>query len=67
MIHRAAGWAALRAWLLVCVAVLEGLIIILSHAKMFVVNRFLTGTEVASLLRYYESLTDMNSWYDTTA
>jgi len=40
IIHRAAGWAALRTWLL-----------------MFVVNRFLTGSEVAQILRHYESLT----------
>jgi len=46
MIHRAAGWAALRAWLL-----------------MFVVNRFLTGSEVAHILRHYEGLTEMDSWY----
>jgi len=46
MIHRAAGWAALRAWLL-----------------MFVVNRFLTGSEVARILKHYESLTNMDSWY----
>ncbi|KAG6890025.1 hypothetical protein C0992_003248 [Termitomyces sp. T32_za158] len=46
MIHRAAGWDALRYWLL-----------------MLVVNRFITGDEVASLLKYYESLTGMDTWY----
>lgn len=31
---------------------------------MFLVNRFLTGTDVASLLRHYESLTKMDEWYE---
>ncbi|KAG6902050.1 hypothetical protein C0995_005107 [Termitomyces sp. Mi166 len=47
MIHRAAGWDALRYWLL-----------------MLVVNRFITGAEVASLLKHYESLTGMDTWYN---
>ncbi|KAG6917601.1 hypothetical protein DXG01_001830 [Tephrocybe rancida] len=47
MIHRAAGWDALRYWLL-----------------MLVVNRFITGAEVASLLKHYESLTGMDAWYE---
>ncbi|KAG5353414.1 hypothetical protein J132_11236 [Termitomyces sp. J132] len=47
MIHRAAGWDALRYWLL-----------------MLVVNRFITGADVASLLKHYESLTGMDTWYD---
>jgi hypothetical protein len=39
------------------------LIKILNHCKMFVVNRFLTGSEVARILKHYESLTNMDSWY----
>ncbi|KDQ55637.1 hypothetical protein JAAARDRAFT_133519, partial [Jaapia argillacea MUCL 33604] len=39
MIHLAAGWLALRQWLL-----------------MLVVNRFLTGAQVAKVLMHYEGL-----------
>ncbi|KAG6850025.1 hypothetical protein H0H93_002229 [Arthromyces matolae] len=45
MIHKAAGWDALRYWLL-----------------MLVVNRLVTGAEVAKLLKHYESLTEMDTW-----
>ncbi|EGO03576.1 hypothetical protein SERLA73DRAFT_175098 [Serpula lacrymans var. lacrymans S7.3] len=45
MIHRAAGWSALRVFLLV-----------------LVVNRFLTGLEVVTILRQYENLTGMDQW-----
>jgi hypothetical protein len=63
MIHRAAGWAALRAWLLVRGILLKNSCGILIRFKMFVVNRFLTGSEVAHILRHYEGLTNMDSWY----
>ncbi|KAG6899859.1 hypothetical protein C0993_006203 [Termitomyces sp. T159_Od127] len=32
--------------------------------KMLVVNRLITGAEVASLLKHYESLTGMDTWYN---
>ena len=56
MIHKAAGWKALRVWLLVsphshCEPVLD------NHVKVLVVRRFLTGSEVAQILKYYEGLT----------
>ncbi|TFK70788.1 hypothetical protein BDN72DRAFT_765948 [Pluteus cervinus] len=47
MIHLAAGWAALRAWLL-----------------MLLGNRFLTGNDVAELLKHYEKQTKMDRWYE---
>ncbi|RDB30322.1 hypothetical protein Hypma_007240 [Hypsizygus marmoreus] len=47
MIHRAAGWDALRYWLL-----------------MLLANRFINGNEVARILKHYEGLTGMDSWYD---
>ncbi|TFK41516.1 hypothetical protein BDQ12DRAFT_678115 [Crucibulum laeve] len=46
MIHRAAGWDALRYWLL-----------------MLLGNRFLTGREMAMVLKHYESHTGMDNWY----
>ncbi|KAJ2936560.1 hypothetical protein H1R20_g533, partial [Candolleomyces eurysporus] len=48
IIHRAAGWDALRYWLLLLLA-----------------NRFLTANEVAQTLKYYESLTGMDFWYNS--
>jgi len=63
MIHRAAGWAALRAWLLVSTNHFENDHGIFNNYQMFAVNRFLTGSEVAHILRHYESLTKMDSWY----
>jgi hypothetical protein len=63
MIHRAAGWAALRVWLLVSGVLGRSSYQLFNRFKMFVVNRFLTGSEVARILRHYEGLTNMDSWY----
>jgi len=65
MIHQAAGWAALRAWLLVS---LKGSILVYSSlmmVKMFVLNRFLTGSDVVKILRHYQDLTGMDYWHNT--
>jgi len=32
--------------------------------KMLLANRFLSGHEVAEVLKHYESLTGMATWYD---
>lgn len=32
--------------------------------KMLLANRFLTGADVADVLKHYEGLTGMDSWYD---
>lgn len=45
MIHRAAGWEALRYWLI-----------------MLLANRFLSGAEVAKILKHYEGLVGMEFW-----
>ncbi|KAK0496365.1 hypothetical protein EDD18DRAFT_1166089 [Armillaria luteobubalina] len=47
IIHKAAGWKALRFWLLTMLA-----------------NRYLKGEEVSSVLKFYESKTQMDLWYD---
>ncbi|KJA26834.1 hypothetical protein HYPSUDRAFT_1032560 [Hypholoma sublateritium FD-334 SS-4] len=47
IIHRGAGWSALRFFLVTLMA-----------------NQFLTGREVARVLRHYEGLTGMDEWYD---
>lgn len=31
---------------------------------MLLANRFISGSEVAEVLKHYESLTGMDSWYD---
>ncbi|CAL1708760.1 unnamed protein product [Somion occarium] len=49
MIHLAAGWGALRAFLL-----------------MLMTERYLTVSEVARLLKYYEEKTGMKDWYKNT-
>ncbi|KAK0482243.1 hypothetical protein IW261DRAFT_1466979 [Armillaria novae-zelandiae] len=47
IIHKAAGWKALRFWLMTMLA-----------------NRYLKGEEVSSVLKFYESKTQMDLWYD---
>lgn len=59
IIHQVAGWSALRTWLLVSVIPKRSAVTLI-RIKIFVVNRFLTGSEVAQILRHYEGLTKMN-------
>lgn len=61
IIHRAAGWAALRTFLLVRVRFGRKQFDTNLFIKVFVVNRFLSGSEVAEILRYYECLSQMSS------
>lgn len=37
---------------------------ILINFKMLLANRFLTGSEVAKVLKHYEKHTGMEYWYD---
>lgn len=55
MIQQAAGWAALRVFLLVGDQFLANNVI-LTAPQMFIVNRFLTGQEVARIMRHYSGL-----------
>ncbi|EDR04559.1 uncharacterized protein LACBIDRAFT_330486 [Laccaria bicolor S238N-H82] len=60
MIHRAAGWDALRYWLLVrnnCSSLFY-------LFKCWLNASFLSGHEVAEVLQHYESLTGMATSYD---
>ena len=62
VIHRTAGWGALRAWLLVSLTFADAFLPMLTFTKVLAVNRFLTGAQVAEVLRHYEKFTGMDYW-----
>lgn len=66
MIHRAAGWDALRLFLLVRTHVhlsdrysSQNLM----NLQMLLANRLITVSQVSKSLRYYEKLVGMDTWY----
>ena len=64
MIHKAAGWAALRNMLLVRLHIRFGPTTTSDIAsQVLYMNRFLKMNEVAILLRYYEELVRWDIWY----
>lgn len=64
-IHQAAGWRALRSFLLVSsYCYRQGRFgAELRCAQMLMVNKYLNTSEVAKLLKQYEGNTGMDLWY----
>ena len=62
MIHLAAGWRALRTFLLVRLRV-GAATVVLTIEQALCVRKYLTFDQVRQALQYYESKTGMKEWY----
>lgn len=65
MIHKAAGWSALRYFLFVSHVSFDIALLFSCRRSCFQIllaNNFLSGHDVAQVLLYYENLTGMDNW-----